>query len=138
MHQYEELKVWQKARELTRYVYEASRAFPIDERFGLQGQIRRASCSVMLNISEGAGRSGKKDFARFLDIAAGSNNEVHTAALIAADLSFLSKEQLALVKRKTTEISKMLFALKNSLGVHQQPTYWKDIEPEYKSPRTKY
>lgn len=133
MHRYQDLKVWQKARELTKIVYELSASFPESERFGLQSQIRRAACSVMLNISEGAGRSSKRDFSRFLDLANGSNNEVLTASIIATDLSFLSGEQFDQIQDTSTEISKMLYALRKSLSEDSESRTFQDIELQYRN-----
>lgn len=62
MHNINELKIWNKAMELTVKVYELSSQFPTDERFGLTSQIRRCSVSIPSNISEGAGRNTKGEF----------------------------------------------------------------------------
>jgi four helix bundle protein len=61
MHKYKELKVWQKAVELTKLVYEITKDFPPEEKFGLTNQIRRASVSIPSNIAEGAGRKAIKN-----------------------------------------------------------------------------
>lgn len=62
MHNYQELKVWQKAVELAQLAYKVTAGFPNDERFGLTSQIRRSAVSVASNIAEGAGRNTDKDF----------------------------------------------------------------------------
>ena len=69
---YEELVVWQKAMELVRLVYQATRRFPVDERFALTDQLRRAVVSIPSNIAEGNDRGSNKDYAHFLSIARGS------------------------------------------------------------------
>jgi hypothetical protein len=68
MHNYKELKVWQKAMDVVVTVYELTRSFPKDELFGLTSQLRRAAVSIPLNIAEGAGCNSDLEFARFLDI----------------------------------------------------------------------
>jgi four helix bundle protein len=72
MFRFEELDVWQKAVEHAGRVYEITRGFPDDERYGLTSQMRRSAVSVSSNIAEGSGRTSDTDFARFLEIAYGS------------------------------------------------------------------
>lgn len=115
MHKYKQLLVWQKARELTKDVYQISKSFPKDETFNLTSQIRRASTSVMLNISEGAGRFSDADFARFLTMASGSTHEVECAAIVAFDQEYIAESTLQLIEDKVSEVSKMLFKLHQSL-----------------------
>jgi four helix bundle protein len=59
MHNLKELKVWNKAIDLTVKVYQATENFPKEEKYGLTSQIRRSAVSVPSNISEGAGRIQK-------------------------------------------------------------------------------
>lgn len=86
---HENLDAWREAMLLVRTVYGITKSFPNEEIFGLTSQIRRSAISVPSNIAEGAGRIGKKDFARFLDIAQGSLSELETQLLIAVDLGYL-------------------------------------------------
>lgn len=72
------LKVWQEAMSLVVEIYDATRAFPREEIYALASQMRRAAVSIPSNIAEGAGRSGGKEFARFLGIALGSVAELET------------------------------------------------------------
>ena len=87
-----DLRVWQDAMALVRKVYVVTRDFPKDEQYGLSSQLRRAAVSVPSNIAEGAARTGKKEFARFLSVARGSLTEVETQILIAKDLGYLTEE----------------------------------------------
>ena len=66
MHNYRELKVWQRAMEFVVEVYKVTDMFPKDERFGLTSQLRRCSVSIPSNISEGAGRAINSQFRYFL------------------------------------------------------------------------
>ncbi|MFH1429976.1 MAG: four helix bundle protein [Candidatus Uhrbacteria bacterium] len=86
---FERFEVWQLARTFTNCVYEITRDFPRDEIFGLTSQLRRASCSVALNIAEGSDRGSDVEFARFLRMALASLEEVVTALYIAKDQEFI-------------------------------------------------
>jgi four helix bundle protein len=86
MQNFRNLKVWEKAHTLPLDVYQSSRSFPRDEIYSLTSQIRRASVSIGANIAEGSCRSGDADFARFLQMAAGSASEVEYHLLLAHDL----------------------------------------------------
>ncbi|MGD7034969.1 four helix bundle protein [Methylotuvimicrobium buryatense] len=83
-----QLQAWQLSMSLVKLVYVWSKGFPVEEKYGLQSQIRRAAISVPSNIAEGAGRKGSKEFAHFLSIAQGSLSELETQYLIAIDLGF--------------------------------------------------
>jgi four helix bundle protein len=88
MHNYKEMKIWQKGRMLVKDIYQLTKNFPSDERFGLTSQARRAAVSIPLNISEGAGRGTDKDFSHFLDMARGSLFELETLIILSSDLEF--------------------------------------------------
>lgn len=84
-----QLTVFQKADELAVLVYRLTAKFPPDERFELRSQIRRAAVSTPTNIVEGCARDGRRDYARFLDIASGSANEVSYLLDLSARLGVL-------------------------------------------------
>src|SRR5947207_289826 len=69
MFNFEKLDVWQKAIDFADLVYNHTRDFPADERFGLTNQMRRAAVSISSNIAEGTSRMSQTDFARFTEIA---------------------------------------------------------------------
>ena len=110
---HKDLKVWQEAVNLVVVIYEISENFPSKEIYGLTSQIRRASVSVPSNIAEGAGRKGKKEFARFLYIALGSLSEVETQLEIAFRLNYL--ECIEDINKSIYFIRKMLANLIKSL-----------------------
>jgi|SRR3954465_4662870 four helix bundle protein len=115
MFNFEKLDVWQKAIDFADVIYNETRAFPSEERFGLTNQIRRASISISSNIAEGSSRSSKNDFARFTQIAAGSVFEVVSQGFIARRQSFLSEDQLRRIYADAEELSRMLSGLRRSL-----------------------
>ena len=115
MRSYRELMVWQKSYALALAVYQATRAFPRSELFGLTSQLRRASVSVPANIAEGYCRRSRPDYLRFLSISQGSIGEIDTLLSLARDLSYLDAatgQQLAGV---VDEIGKMLTRLTQNL-----------------------
>jgi four helix bundle protein len=111
MHNYENLKVWQRGMDFTISVYQASGTFPSDERFGLTSQLRRASSSIPMNIAEGSGNSSDKEFCRFLEIAMRSGYEVLTAVEIARRLGYFKDEQAKGLSKEAHEIAGMLIGL---------------------------
>ena len=113
---YRRLVVWQRAMQLVLAVYDASRAFPAEEKFGLQSQIRRAAVSVPSNIAEGDGRGGKQDQRRFLLTARGSLMEVETQILIAEALGYVSAEQSASLLDSIERTARPLNGLIAQLG----------------------
>ena len=90
MHNFKELKVWQKGRKFVKDIYLLTRNFPQEELFVLTSQMRRAAISIPSNIAEGSGRGSDKDFARFIDIATGSSFELESQLYVASDLEYFS------------------------------------------------
>ncbi len=115
MFRFEKLEVWQRAIAFADRVYEVTRAFPGDERFGLTSQMRRAAVSISSNIAEGSGRSSDKDFAHFVEIAYGSLMEVVSQGRIAMRQSFLPTEAHDELYQHAEELARMLSGLRNSL-----------------------
>lgn len=112
---YRDLKVWQRGVDLTERIYAATQPFPVEERFGLVAQLRRAAVSIPSNIAEGWGRMSTGDFIRFLSIARGSLTEVETQVIVAHRLGFIDDQTRRQVLKETTVESKMLRALIRSL-----------------------
>jgi len=117
MHNYKDLKLWQKAIELSTLTYKLTSTFPKDERYGLISQIQRAVVSIPSNVAEGCGRNSDKELNHFLAIATGSSFELETQLLIARNLGFTENVLLEQVLTQLTEVQKMIYGLKNSLKV---------------------
>lgn len=115
MHNYKEIKIWQRARILVKEVYLVTKKFPSEELYGLTSQTRRAVVSVMLNIAEGAGRGTDKDFSHFLDMAKSSLFEVESLIILASDLEYITENTKEEILAKTSEIIKMLIAFQRNL-----------------------
>jgi four helix bundle protein len=116
MHNFKELKVWQKSREVVKEIYLLTDLLPEEEKFGLSSQIRRAACSIPSNIAEGAGRGSDKDFIRFLDIANGSSFELETQLFLCIDLNYTQEITINNLLSSIQEVQKMIFSLKTKLS----------------------
>lgn len=116
---YKRLKVWIAAKELVAMVYGKLKGFPVEERFALCDQIRRAAVSVPSNIAEGYGRETHKDFAHFLSLSKGSLYELDTQLDLAVDLGYISKDEQ--LESKIDEISRMLSAFRTRLLTSPTP-----------------
>jgi four helix bundle protein len=83
MRNFREIKVWEKSHQLTLAIYKVTQAFPVEERYGLTGQMRRASASIPANIAEGCGRIGDAELRRFMQISMGSASELEYHLVLA-------------------------------------------------------
>ena len=111
MKDFRDLKVWERAHQLTLRVYKVSAHFPREELFGLISQMRRCSASIGANIAEGCGKRGNNEFQRFLQIASGSASELEYHLLLARDLHFLSETDYLEMKNDLSALRKMLTSL---------------------------
>jgi len=105
---FEDIKAWQKARDLNNEIYKISNSGEFAKDFTLQSQIRKASMSIMLNIAEGFGRKSDREFRQFLIYSNGSSLEVQSALYIALDQNYIKKEKFEHLYSTTEEISKMI------------------------------
>jgi four helix bundle protein len=112
---YRDLAVWQRGMDIALKVYEATKDFPSDERFGLTSQLRRASASVPANIAEGHARASTKDFLRHVSIAIGSLAEAATFVELAGRLNYGNVDELRRIFEAMTEERRMLRTLQKSL-----------------------
>jgi four helix bundle protein len=111
---YRDLVAWQVGMELVEAVYRMTSSFPIEERFGLTAQIRRAAVSVPSNIAEGQGRRSGRAVAQHVLVARGSVMEVETQTIIAQRLGFTSQEVSSQVLSRCGELSRVLYGLSRS------------------------
>ena len=102
--------------ELAVAVYEVTRTFPVDERFGLTSQLRRSAVSIPSNIAEGESRESAVDFRRYLAIAKGSNAELQTQLMLARKLGLGAEEGLTQCEGLSAEVQRMLLGLMRVQG----------------------
>ena len=112
---YRDLIAWQRAMDLVLDVYDLSRRFPDDERFGLTNQVRRASVSVPSNIAEGQGRGVGAEFAHHLRISQGSVQEVETQLILGARLGFVPQSRADSALAAADEVGRLIRGLHTSI-----------------------
>ena len=114
---YRRLDVYQNAKQLAIDIHELLKKFPLDEKFALTDQLRRASTSIMFNIAEGFGRYTDKDRIRFLDIANGSLMEVSSELELALSFHYLTLEEFDSFDEKILIIVRQLAKLRSTIHV---------------------
>jgi len=115
MADFKQLKVWQKAHQVTLEIYRVTGRFPQTELYGLTSQMRRCAVSMGSNIAEGRGRDGDPDFGRFIQIASGSAAELEYQLLVARDLGYLPESEYTKLNTNLAEVSRMLISLRESV-----------------------
>ncbi|HJR42133.1 MAG TPA: four helix bundle protein [Gemmatimonadaceae bacterium] len=109
------LRVWQCSVDLAVAVYKVTDKFPVDQKFELSRQMRRAAVSIPSNIAEGNGREHRREYLHFLSIARGSTRELSTHFELAKRLGFFSDTEASLLDEQLDHISRMLQRLKARL-----------------------
>jgi len=115
IERFEDIKAWQKARELVNEIYSVTNDGRFAKDFGLREQIRRAAVSIMLNIAEGVARKTNREFSQFLVIAHGSAAEVQSALYVALDQNYINQQQFEKLYKMTDETSKMIMGFSSYL-----------------------
>lgn len=115
MQTFKDLKVWGKAHNLVLSIYEITKKFPNEEKFGLISQVRRAAVSIPSNIVEGFKRKTKNDSLHFYTIAEGSLEEVKYQVLLSKDLKYIPEEIYKGIILQTEEVGKMLYGFKKAI-----------------------
>ena len=113
---FEDLPIWQEAREFSKNVFWASKEGEFSKELRLCSQIRASSGSIMDNIAEGFERNGNGEFKQFLYIAKGSCGEVRSQIIRATDVGYLNKEISRSLYDECLTISKLLQSLAMSIS----------------------
>ncbi|PAW93528.1 four helix bundle protein [Mucilaginibacter sp. MD40] len=111
------LDAYQITRQFVKECYLAVNQFPIEDKYILTQQIKRAALSVHLNLAEGSSRKSDLERKRFYEIARGSIIEIDAALDIASDLGYCTVEQLNKLGEKLIQCFKYLSALINKLSI---------------------
>ena len=112
---FRDLRVWQKAHELTLFIYRETHSFPKDEIYGLTSQIRRAAASTAANIAEGWKRKYLNDRSHFLNMSEGSNEEVRYFVILSRDLGYLPDPSANMALDLADQVGAMLYSLIRSI-----------------------
>ncbi len=108
---YRELEVWKRSRVLVKSIYQFSKCYPREEKYGLSSQIRSAAVSVPGNIAEGYGRIHSGDYIHHLSMARGSLFELETYLILSVDLEYCTKQEVSSLWKEVDEIGRMLSQL---------------------------
>ena len=123
IRKFEELVAWQRARELTVAVYQASRVRDFRRDFGLAAQVQRASVSIMANIAEGFERRRPAEFHQFLSVAKGSCAEVRSHLYVALDVGYLTQPEFERLSSLGIEVARLVGGLRASVESYRdRPT----------------
>ena len=109
MRDYKKLEVWDIARENNKRIYKLTSKFPRDEIFALTNQIRRASISVMSNISEGCSRDSIAEFINYLRISMGSVKELECQFYASLDIGYIDEERFNEIMEELDKLGKKLW-----------------------------
>jgi four helix bundle protein len=112
---FEDLIAWQKARELTRAIYQVTQQGAFAKDFGLARQIQRAAVSIMSNIAEGFERRGRREFHQFLSTAKGSCAEVRSQLYVAFDIGYLVQSDFHKLLAQAEEVGRVVGGLRASV-----------------------
>ncbi|HWB62461.1 MAG TPA: four helix bundle protein [Chitinophagales bacterium] len=111
MHNYKQLKIWDKSIDLVVDIYKATAEFPKEEKYGITSQMHRSAVSISSNMAEGAGRNSDKEFCHFLSNAHGSSYELETQVIVSERLQMITKDISESLCEKISEIQKMNYSL---------------------------
>jgi len=109
------LDVFTQAHALVLGVYPLTLRLPVEERYGLQAQMRRAAVSTPTNLVEGSARRSTREYARFIGIALGSASELRYLLQLAEELGMLEGEDLADCRTRSGQVVRALYKLQSSV-----------------------
>ena len=115
VERFEDLVAWQKARTLTKAIYQITRQDSFARDHSLSGQMQRAVVSIMSNIAEGFERHGLGEFQHFLSLAKSSCAEVRSQLYIALDVGYITEDQFARLLAQAEEVGRIVGGLRASV-----------------------
>lgn len=113
---FKDLLVWQRGMELGKRIYEVTRKFPSDERFGLVAQMRRCAVSIPSNLAEGQARHTTGEFIQFISHSEGSRAELETQLRLSVEIGYSSPVEADGTLAFMEELRKMLNSLRRRLS----------------------
>ena len=122
VERFEDLVAWQKARTLTRSIYETTRALPMSGDRPFVGQVRRAAVSVMANLAEGFERGSRGEFHQFLSMAKASCAELRSHLYIALDVGYLNRDTFDRLQTDAEEVGRIVGGLRAAVARQRAET----------------
>jgi four helix bundle protein len=119
VERFEDLAAWQKARDLTRVLYQVTRQGEFTRDLGLARQVQRAAVSIMSNIAEGFERGGGGEFHQFLSTAKASCAEVRSHLYVALDVGYLDRTRFTDLLAKAEEVARIVGGLRSSVAMQR-------------------
>jgi four helix bundle protein len=116
VRKFEDLIAWQKARNLTKAIYQVSRTGAFATDTGLRNQIQRAAVSIMSNLAEGFERNRSAEFHQFLSTAKSSCAELRSQLYVAADVGYLNAAQFETLLAQAEEVGRIVGGLRASVA----------------------
>jgi|SRR5690242_11750795 len=113
---YKDLLVWKKGIELAKLIYQLTKNYPSEEKFGLVSQMRRAAVSIPSNLAEGQARHTTGEFIQFISHAEGSVAELDTQLILSIELGFAFEKHAEPAFGLVNELRKMLNVLRRRLS----------------------
>ena len=113
---FKDLLVWQRGMEHAKTIYEMTRRFPADERFGLVAQMRRCAVSIPSNLAEGQARHTTGEFIQFISHSEGSLAELETQLRLSVEIGYCSAAETENTLAFMEELRKMLNSLRRRLS----------------------
>jgi four helix bundle protein len=108
---FEDLEIWQEARELCKVVFEITSGGPFSMDFKFRDQMRASSGSAMDNIAEGFNREGNKEFCQFLYVSLGSTGEARSQSYRAYDFKYVNESKFNELLERTDSLGRKTFNL---------------------------
>ena len=113
---FKDIVAWQKAHLFVLQVYQITRSFPAEERYGLCSQFQRAAVSIPANIAEGYKKLSQADKLRFLNISQGSLEECRYYILLAKDLDYITLDCYNELTKSIEDVSRLLNAYSKGIS----------------------
>ena len=111
IEKFEDIESWKLARELTKEIYKVTKLNNFSKDFGLKDQIRRASVSIMANVSEGFDSGSDKSFINFLNYSYRSASEVQSLLYVVLDEKYIEKNKFDFLYVKCKDIKNLIGGL---------------------------
>ena len=108
VQKFEDLSIWQKARIISKKVYQLTFTPPLSGDFRLKDQMRGSSGSMMDNIAEGFDRGSRLEFVNLLGVAKGETGELKSQLYRCLDVDYITKEIFEELYSEVDEVARMI------------------------------